>query len=85
MVDMGKFFYTYVLRSLKDGKLYIGWTDDLKSRVNKHNKGLVTNTKSRIPFELVYYEACKSKQNAIKREKTLKTGFGRKYLKTRLI
>lgn len=84
MVDMSNFFYTYVLRSLKDGKLYIGWTDDLKSRINKHNKGLVTNTKSRIPFELLYYEACKSKENAVKREKALKTGFGRKYLKTRL-
>ena len=85
MVDMSKFFYTYALKSLKDGKLYIGWTDDLKSRVNKHNKGLVTNKKCRTPFELVYYEACRSKQNAIRREKTLKTGFGRKYLKTRLI
>jgi len=81
---MGKFFYTYVLRSLKDGNLYIGWTNDLKSRLEYHNKGKVIATKSRLPLELVYYEACLSKRSAIKREKTLKTGFGRKFVKERI-
>lgn len=81
---MEKFFYTYVLRSLKDGELYIGWTDDLKSRVIKHNKGLVQTTSNRVPLELIYYEACQSKSKAISREKTLKTGFGRKFLKNRI-
>jgi putative endonuclease len=79
-----KFFYTYVLRSLKDNNLYIGWTIDLKNRFEKHNLGLVNSTKNRIPMELVYYEACRSKENAIKREKSLKTGFGRSYLKSRI-
>jgi putative endonuclease len=78
------FFYTYVLKSLKDNKLYIGWTDDLKSRLEKHNKGKVRSTKDRRPFNLIYYEACKSKVNAVKREKTLKTGFGRMYLSNRI-
>jgi len=82
---MGVFFYTYVLLSLKDKKLYIGWTDDLKNRLNLHNKGLVNSTKNRGPFKLIYYEACLSKNKAIKREKSLKTGFGRKYLKNRII
>lgn len=77
-------FYTYVLRSQKDKKLYIGWTSDLKSRLKKHNEGLVTATKYRKPLELLYYEACKSKEKAIIREKQLKTGFGRAYLKKRL-
>lgn len=77
-------FYTYVLRSVKDDKLYIGWTDNLKSRFEKHNKGLVESTKLRIPFEIVYYEACLSKEKAIEREKQLKTGFGRAYLKKRI-
>lgn len=81
---MGKFFYTYVLRSLKDGNLYIGWTNDLKLRLEHHNKGKVISTKSRLPLELVYYEACLSKRSAIKREKTLKTGFGRKFVKERI-
>lgn len=78
------FYYTYILKSEKDGQLYIGWTDDLKQRVSKHNKGLVDSTKTRIPLRLVYYGACLSKVNVINREKSLKTGFGRKYLKERL-
>lgn len=82
---MNKFYYTYVLKSERDGKLYIGWSDDLKPRLDKHNQGLVEATKNRAPLELIYYEACLSKEKAIKREKTLKTGFGRKYLKNRLV
>lgn len=81
---MSNYYYTYVLRSLKDDKLYIGWSDDLRKRVYKHNKGLVESTKNRLPMTLVYYEACVSKQKAIQREKSLKTGFGRKYLKDRI-
>lgn len=81
---MHKFFYTYVLRSLKDGNLYIGWSDDLKRRLSSHNKGRVDATKGRLPFDLVYYEACLSKKKAVRREKSLKTGFGRKFLKSRI-
>ncbi len=77
-------YYTYVLKSYRDLKLYIGWTDDLSSRFIKHQKGLVLSTKNRRPFKLVYYEVCLSKEGAIKREKQLKTGFGRKYLKNRI-
>ncbi|MBI4363421.1 MAG: GIY-YIG nuclease family protein [Candidatus Doudnabacteria bacterium] len=77
-------FYTYVLRSLKDLKLYIGWTSDLRIRVKKHNDGFVLATKYRRPLELVYYEACLSKEKAIKREKYFKTGFGRRFLKDRI-
>jgi len=73
------------LKSLKNGQFYIGWTNDLKSRVEDHNKGLELSTKRNLPFKLVYYEACLFKQGAIKREKVLKTGFGRKYLKRRII
>lgn len=81
---MNKFYYTYVLRSLNDGKYYIGWTNDLVARVNKHNNGQVESTKNRLPVELVYYEACLLEEKAIQREKTLKTGFGRKYIKNRI-
>ncbi|OGM29665.1 excinuclease ABC subunit C [Candidatus Woesebacteria bacterium RIFCSPHIGHO2_01_FULL_41_10] len=78
------FFYTYVLQSKKDGYLYIGWTNNLRKRFDDHNLGNVEATKSRVPFEIIYYEACKSKQNAIAREKQLKSGYGRRYLKTRM-
>jgi len=77
-------FYTYVLKSDIDGKLYIGYTADLKERFKQHNSGLVLSTKNRIPLTLIYYEACLNKGKAIKREKQLKTGFGRSYLKNRI-
>jgi putative endonuclease len=78
------FFYTYVLRGLNDKKLYIGWTDNLKARFIKHNKGEVVATKNRRPLKLIYYEACLNKEKAIAREKYFKTGFGRKFLKSRI-
>ncbi len=77
-------FYTYVLRSQQDNDLYVGWTDNLKRRVEQHNKGLVIATRNRRPFILEYYEACKDKEKAIAREKYFKTGFGRRYLKNRI-
>ena len=78
------FFYTYVLQSRDDGKLYTGWTVDLRRRILEHNKGKSEATKFRGQFKLLYYEACLSKVKAIQREKQLKTGFGRGYLKRRL-
>ena len=78
------FYYTYVLKSKTNNRTYVGYTKDLKKRLILHNKGLVTATKPFIPWKLVYYEACLSKEKAILREKSLKTGFGRKYLKDRL-
>jgi len=77
-------YFTYVLESLKDGRIYIGWTDDLKSRFFEHKKGKVPATEFRRPLRLIYYEACLSKESAIKREKYFKTGFGRRFLKNRL-
>lgn len=81
---MNKFYYTYVLLSLKDNEIYIGYTDDLNRRFKKHNSGQVMATKYRLPLKLIYFEACLDKEKAIKREKTLKTGFGRKYIKNRI-
>ena len=77
-------YYTYVLKSNRDGNLYVGWTENLKRRVDQHSNGKVAATKSRLPIRLVYYEACLSKEKAIKREKYFKTGFGRRFLKDRL-
>ena len=77
-------FYTYVLKSIKDEKLYIGWTNDLKIRIETHNRGLVDATKNRRPLRLIYYEASLNKQKAIEREKYFKTGFGRRFLNNRI-
>ncbi len=65
-------FYVYILRSEKDKNLYIGSTNDLKRRLSEHNQGKSLSTKSRIPFKLLYYEACVSENDARKREHNLK-------------
>ncbi len=77
-------FYTYVLLSQKDDKLYVGYTPDLKLRIIKHNEGKVDSTRNRRPFKLIYYEAYLNKEDAVKREKYFKKGFGRRFLKGRL-
>ncbi|MBM2820661.1 MAG: nuclease superfamily protein [Candidatus Berkelbacteria bacterium] len=76
--------YTYVLQSKKDNKLYTGTTDDLRKRFKEHNDGLSTLTKNRGPFVLIYHEACLNQKDAFMREKYLKTGMGKRYLKNRL-
>ncbi len=65
-------FYVYILRSKKDDDLYTGSTNDLKRRFKEHNSGMVLSTKSRIPFEIVYYEAYKSEKDCREREHNLK-------------
>lgn len=77
-------FYTYILESLKDGKLYTGFTPDLKRRLVKHNSGKVFSTKSRRPLKLIYCEICVNEQDAKQREKYFKTGIGKKFIKNRL-
>ncbi len=77
-------YYVYVLQSLKDRKLYTGYTEDLKRRVNQHNNGKIVSTKFRRPFTVVYYEACLSKADALHQEKYLKTRYGKSFLKSRL-
>ena len=78
-------FYVYVLRSKKDKKLYIGFTPDLRLRLQKHKKGQVRSTSYRRPLELIYYEAYKSKEIARKREFQLKSGKSHTALKKRLL
>lgn len=77
-------FYTYVLRSSTDRKLYIGFTKNLRQRLTQHQSGLVESTKDRRPLVLLYYEACLNGYDALAREKYFKTGFGRRFLKNRL-
>ena len=78
------FYYVYILLSKKDGKRYIGYTNDLIRRVEEHNKGLVSSTKHRRPLKLIYYEACLSEKDAKRREKYLKGQWGYKFINKRL-
>ncbi len=77
-------FYTYVIRSLKDGTLYAGVTNDLRKRFKQHNNGESGYTRTHLPYELIYYEACNNRDDAEQREKYLKTGRGKRYIKSRL-
>ncbi|MDR3564761.1 MAG: GIY-YIG nuclease family protein [Negativicutes bacterium] len=72
------------MRSLTDGNFYVGLTQDLRNRINQHQAGEVQSTRTRRPFELIYYEACQNVQDAARREKYLKTAWGKRYLKQRM-
>ena len=73
-----------MLQSLKDRKFYTGFTDDLERRIREHNNKEEPSTKSRVPFRLVYSDGCINKEDAIAREKYLKIGKGKRFLKYRL-
>lgn len=78
------FHYVYVLKSAKDGNWYTGCTSDLRKRLTEHNGGKSRYTKDRGPYELIYYEASLSKADAFARERYLKSGMGKRYIKNRL-
>lgn len=78
------YYYVYILRSLADGNKYTGYTQNLPSRFEAHQAGRVDSTKHRRPFELIYFEACLNREDALKREKYLKTHYGKMFLGNRL-
>ncbi len=77
-------FYTYVLQSQKSGNFYTGYSSDLRKRFKEHNENKIGYTKRRGPYNLIYYEACINEFDARSRELYLKTGKGKRYLKSRL-
>jgi putative endonuclease len=77
-------YYTYVLRSERDGLFYTGSAKDLRARFAQHRSGRVHSTAYRRPLSLIYYEACLEPEDARRRERFLKTGKGKRYLRTRL-
>jgi putative endonuclease len=81
---MNEYYYVYVLQSEKDKKFYVGFTQDLRQRLAAHNQGKVPSTKNRIPLKLVYWEGCLHQNDATKREKYLKTAWGKRYIKNRI-
>jgi len=73
-------YYVYIL-SCFDGKPYTGCTDDLKDRIDRHQKGNVPATKDRLPIKLISYFAFSNKYTAFNFEQYLKSGSGRAFLK----
>lgn len=78
------FYYVYVLRSYKDKKMYVGYSENLQLRFEAHQKGEVAATRGRRPLELMYYEASQDKKDAMHRERYLKTAHGKRFIKNRL-
>jgi len=76
-------WYVYVLQNNKV-KWYVGYTNNLRKRILKHNSGKNKSTKHGMPWKLIYCEIDLRKEDAYVREKYLKSGMGRRYLKNRL-
>jgi len=79
-----KFYYVYVLLSLKDWKFYIGFTNNLKRRFREHQRGENISTSKRLPVRLIFYEAFLSKDDAQRRERYFKTAKGKTTLRQML-
>ena len=75
-------YYCYVLRSVRDGSLYFGCTSDLRNRLAEHQSGRSRATKGHGPWELIYYEAYRCREDAYRRERSLKQ-FGGAYRQLR--
>lgn len=76
-------YYTYVLQN-QAGRFYTGYTQNLRKRLSQHNAGKTGYAGKRGPYLLVYYEACLNKYDAESREQYLKSGMGKRYIKSRL-
>ena len=83
-MDSNVKWYVYVLLSLKNNKWYIGSTKDLRKRILNHNAGKNFSTKSGKPWKIIYAEFGLNLEDARAREKYLKSGMGRRYLKNRM-
>jgi len=73
-------YWVYVLEN-KNGRWYIGQTNNLELRIAKHNNQKVKSTKNRGVWKLIYKEKVESRSEALRKEEYLKSGAGRKYLK----
>lgn len=77
-------YYVYVLLSFRDKKFYIGFSEDVKKRLEDHNAGRNTSTKTRRPLKLIYFEAHLCKKDALRREFYFKTAKGKSTLRLML-
>ena len=76
--------YVYVLRSLRDGGFYIGYSTDLRRRTAEHVTAASFATSFRGPWKLIYYEAYLERDDGLGRERYLKSGSGRRFLKAQV-
>jgi len=81
---MDGYHYVYILLSQNDENFYVGYTKNVQKRLEEHNSGHVQSTKDRRPLKFIYWEGCINQQDATRREKHLKTAWGKRYIKTRV-
>jgi len=77
-------YYVYVLFEQRNRRFYVGYTHHLRRRLQEHEQGQVASTAGRTPLELAYYEAAVNREDALHREKYLKTTYGKRYIRSRL-
>jgi putative endonuclease len=77
-------YFTYILKSQSRRTLYKGHCQDLNTRITEHNSGKTKSTASGIPWDLVWFEEYQTREEAIAREKYLKTAAGRRFVKFKL-
>ena len=78
------FYYVYVLESMKNGSLYVGYTKNLKERLGEHNQKRNRSTKTYAPWHMIHIEAYRNIDDARRRERYLKTSQGSRLLKRML-
>jgi putative endonuclease len=78
-------YFVYIIKSLKDGRLYKGMTVDLERRILEHNIGKTKSTRAFRPWELVHFEIFDNKSIARERELFFRSGTGREFLKKILV
>jgi len=77
--------FVYVLKSLIDRRTYVGLTNDIERRLKDHNRGIVSATKNRVPFQLISFFAFDIKERAVNFERYLKSASGRAFLNKRVL
>lgn len=78
-------WFTYIIYSVKLDRYYIGYTDNLSWRIERHNQGWGRFTRTGVPWKLVYYESFPTKSDAIKREREIKRKKSRVYIENLII
>ena len=78
-------YKVYVLKSINYNRIYIGHTNDLSRRLKEHNFGKTKSTKGYKPWEILFVEDYKSRKKAIERERYLKSGAGREFIKNKFM
>ncbi|HPJ80494.1 MAG TPA: GIY-YIG nuclease family protein [Candidatus Portnoybacteria bacterium] len=78
-------YYTYIIKSRKNNKHYIGQTNNIKDRIKRHNNGESLSTKFGVPWTLIHFEKFKNRSEAVKRERYLKSLKNKNYIEKFII